>query len=173
MTLTFVPDAYGDGTEVRVLAGGPGGTLTPTTLPPLHTRATIEETESLHQAPFAFILHVTGRLGGRPGFHFGDPTTAPELGCPPSGAFHFVIRAAGASGTLVLPVPVVPYLWRISSPDSYELALEPLGQAASLADGGEISLRRVSGTIEAVRNNPSAIVRMPYPNLGNFVATIE
>ena len=29
VTLTFVPDAYGDGTEVRVLAGGPGGTLTP------------------------------------------------------------------------------------------------------------------------------------------------
>jgi prepilin-type N-terminal cleavage/methylation domain-containing protein len=103
VTLTFAPDAYGDGTEVRVLAGGPGGALTPTTLPPLHTRATIEETESLHQTPFAFIVHLTGALGGRPGFRFGDATTAAEVGCPPSGAFHFVIRAAGGSADRYVP----------------------------------------------------------------------
>jgi prepilin-type N-terminal cleavage/methylation domain-containing protein len=103
VTLTFVPDAYGDGTEVRVLAGGPSGVLTPTTLPPLHTRATIEETESLHQAPFAFIVHLTGALGGRPGFRFGDATTAAEVGCPPSGAFHFVIKAAGGSADRYVP----------------------------------------------------------------------
>jgi hypothetical protein len=39
--------------------------------------------------------------------------------------------------------------WRIGSPDSYELVMEPLGQAAGLAGGGQISLCRVTGTIAA------------------------
>jgi len=44
-TLAFTPDAYGDGTEVRLLTGGASGPLVPTTLPDLHARALIEEPE--------------------------------------------------------------------------------------------------------------------------------
>jgi prepilin-type N-terminal cleavage/methylation domain-containing protein len=102
-TLAFVPDAYGDGTEVRVLAGAGSGALTPTTLPALHTRATIEEVESLRKPPFAFIVHVTGALGGRPGFRVGDTNANAEVGCPAAGAFHFVIRAAGGSADRYVP----------------------------------------------------------------------
>ena len=105
-TLAFVPDAYGDGTEVRVLAGGASSTLTPTTLPPLHTRAVIEELESLHQAPFAFVVHVNGALGGRPGFRVSDKSASAEVGCPASGAFHFVIHAAGGSADRYVPCRV-------------------------------------------------------------------
>ena len=105
-TLAFVPDAYGDGTEVRVLAGAGSGALTPTTLPPLHTRATIEELESLRTPPFAFVVHVNGALGGRPGFRVGATTVAAEVGCPASGAFHFVIRAAGGSADRYVPCRV-------------------------------------------------------------------
>ena len=103
VTLAFVPDAYGDGTEVRVLAGGPSGALTPTTLPVLHTRATIEEVEALRTPPFAFIVHVNGALGGRPGFRVNDTTATAEVGCPASGAFHFVIHAAGGSADRYVP----------------------------------------------------------------------
>jgi prepilin-type N-terminal cleavage/methylation domain-containing protein len=103
VTLAFVPDAYGDGTEVRVLAGGPSGALTPTTLPVLHTRATIEEVEALRTPPFAFIVHVNGALGGRPGFRVNETTATAEVGCPASGAFHFVIHAAGGSADRYVP----------------------------------------------------------------------
>ncbi|HWT05163.1 MAG TPA: hypothetical protein VN224_05355, partial [Xanthomonadales bacterium] len=101
-TLAFTPDAYGDGTEVRVLAGGPNGQPTRTTLPVLHARATIEEVESLGKAPFAFIVHANGSLSGRPGYRVGDTTTN-DVGCPPSGAFHFVIKAAGGSADRYVP----------------------------------------------------------------------
>lgn len=39
--------------------------------------------------------------------------------------------------------------WRVTSTESYELALEPLGPAAALADGATILLCRVSGTVGA------------------------
>jgi prepilin-type N-terminal cleavage/methylation domain-containing protein len=105
-TLAFVPDAYGDGTEVRLLAGSGSAGLTPTTLPALHTRATIEELEALRTPPFAFVVHVSGALGGRPGFHVGDATTGAEVGCPASGAFHFVIHVAGGSADRFVPCRV-------------------------------------------------------------------
>jgi prepilin-type N-terminal cleavage/methylation domain-containing protein len=105
-TLAFVPDAYGDGTEVRVLAGSAGRTLAATTLPPLHTRATIEELEALRTPPFAFIVHVNGALGGRPGFRVGTSSSGAEVGCPASGAFHFVIHAAGGSADRYVPCRV-------------------------------------------------------------------
>jgi prepilin-type N-terminal cleavage/methylation domain-containing protein len=60
-TLVFAPDAYGDGTEVRLLASTPNGTLVATTLPDLHARAIIEETESLGNPPYAFVVHATAR----------------------------------------------------------------------------------------------------------------
>ncbi len=101
-TLAFTPDAYGDGTEVRLLAGGPNSAPTTTTLPTLHARATIEEAESLGKAPFAFIVHANGSLSGRPGYHVGDTTTN-DVGCPASGAFHFVIKAAGGSADRYVP----------------------------------------------------------------------
>ena len=101
-TLAFTVDAYGDGTEVRVLAGGPNAPPTSTTLPTLHARATIEEAESLGKAPFAFIVHANGSLSGRPGYRVGD--TAPtDVGCPASGAFHFIIKAAGGSADRYVP----------------------------------------------------------------------
>ncbi|HEY0382113.1 MAG TPA: prepilin-type N-terminal cleavage/methylation domain-containing protein [Candidatus Elarobacter sp.] len=101
-TLAFVPDAFGDGTEVRLHAGGPNGPPTPTTLPTLHTRATIEETESLGKAPFAFIVHANGSLSGRPRYRVGD-TEKIDVGCPASGAFHFVIQAAGGRADRFVP----------------------------------------------------------------------
>jgi type II secretory pathway pseudopilin PulG len=101
-TLAFTADAYGDGTEVRLLAGGPNSPPSPTTVPPLHTRATIEESESLGKAPFALIVHASGSLSGRPGYRVGDTTTA-DVGCPASGAFHFVIKAAGGSADRFVP----------------------------------------------------------------------
>jgi prepilin-type N-terminal cleavage/methylation domain-containing protein len=101
-TLAFTADAFGDGTEVRLLAGGPNGPPTPTTLPTLHARATIEETESLGKAPFAFIVHANGSLSGRPGYRVGDTTTN-DVGCPASGAFHFVIQAAGGRADRYVP----------------------------------------------------------------------
>jgi type II secretory pathway pseudopilin PulG len=101
-TLAFTPDAYGDGTEVRLLAGGPNGPAATTTLPTLHARATIEETESLGKAPFAFIVHANGSLSGRPGYRVGDTATN-DVGCPPSGAFHFAIKAAGGSADRYVP----------------------------------------------------------------------
>jgi hypothetical protein len=103
VTLAFEPDAYGDGTEVRVLAPGSNGTLTPTTLPIFHTRAAIEETESLGKAPFAFLIHATGSLGGRPGFRRTAPTPPAEVGCPASGSFHFTIRTAGTTADRFIP----------------------------------------------------------------------
>ncbi|HTD36111.1 MAG TPA: hypothetical protein VK669_01260 [Candidatus Limnocylindrales bacterium] len=102
-TLVFSPDVFGDGTEVRVLAPGPNGTLSPTKLPPFHTRAAIEESESLGKAPFAFVVHATGALGGRPGYRTGNPATIPEVGCPARGWFHFLIHAAGATAERTLP----------------------------------------------------------------------
>lgn len=102
-TLVFAPDVFGDGTEVRVLAPGPNGDLSPTKLPPFHTRAAIEESESLGKAPFAFVLHATGALGGRPGYRSGNPNTIPEVGCPARGSFHFLIHAAGATAERTLP----------------------------------------------------------------------
>ncbi|MDQ6942445.1 MAG: hypothetical protein M3169_08035 [Candidatus Eremiobacteraeota bacterium] len=101
-TLAFTPDAFGDGTEMRVLAGGPNTPPTTTTLPTLHARATIEEAESLGKAPFAFIVHANGSLSGRPGYRVGDTTTN-DVSCPPSGAFHFVIKAAGGSADRYVP----------------------------------------------------------------------
>jgi len=101
-TLAFTPDAYGDGTEVRLLSGGPNGPPATTTLPTLHARATIEETESLGKAPFAFIVHANGSLSGRPGYRVGDTATN-DVGCPPSGAFHFAIKAAGGSADRYVP----------------------------------------------------------------------
>ncbi len=101
-TLAFTADAYGDGTEVRLLAGGPNGPPTPTTLPTLHARATIEEAESLGKAPFAFIVHANGLLSGRPGYHVGDAAPR-DVGCPASGAFHFVIKTAGGSADRYVP----------------------------------------------------------------------
>ncbi|MDB5028880.1 MAG: hypothetical protein JWO66_2569 [Candidatus Eremiobacteraeota bacterium] len=105
-TLAFAPDAYGDGTEVRLLVAGPDGTLAPTTVPTLHTRAAIEEAESLGKAPFALVVHTGGALGGRPGFRAGGSMPT-EVGCPARGAFRFVIHAAGASGERLLPCRVV------------------------------------------------------------------
>jgi type II secretory pathway pseudopilin PulG len=102
-TLLFAPDVFGDGTEVRVVTPGPNGALSPTTVPTLHTRAAIEESESLGKAPFAFVVHATGALGGRPGYRTGPPNTIPEVGCPPSGWFHFLIHAAGATAERTLP----------------------------------------------------------------------
>src|ERR1700694_1374343 len=102
-TLVFAPDAYGDGTEVRVMAPGPNGTLVPTMMPIMHTRAAIEEREALGKAPFAFVVHTGGSLGGRPGFHLGGSTMSGEVGCPGSGSFHFVIHAGGASGDRFVP----------------------------------------------------------------------
>nr|MDQ6926451.1 type II secretion system GspH family protein [Candidatus Eremiobacteraeota bacterium] len=104
-TLAFTSDAYGDGTEVRVFAGGPNGAPSPTTLPPLHARAVIEETEALGKVPFAFIVHANGALSGRPGYRAGD-TTANDVDCPASGAFHFVIHAAGGSADRFVPCRV-------------------------------------------------------------------
>jgi prepilin-type N-terminal cleavage/methylation domain-containing protein len=101
-TLAFTPDAYGDGTEIRVLAGGPNRPPERTTLPVLHARATIEEAEVLGKAPFAFIVHANGSLSGRPGYHVGDTATN-DVGCPASGAFHFVIKAAGGSADRYVP----------------------------------------------------------------------
>jgi prepilin-type N-terminal cleavage/methylation domain-containing protein len=104
-TLAFESDAYGDGTQVRLLARDANGALIPTTLPPLHARAIIEETLSLGKPPFAFVVHVNGALGGRPGFHVGDDSSA-EVGCPPSGAFHFLIHTANASAERFVPCRV-------------------------------------------------------------------
>lgn len=87
VTLAFAPDAYGDGTEVRILAAAPDGTLTPTSTPVFHTRAVIEETESLGKAPFAFVVHASGSLGGRPGFRRSATPIPPEVGCPARGSF--------------------------------------------------------------------------------------
>jgi len=101
-TLAFTPDAYGDGTEVRVLAGGPNGPPAPTTLPILHARAAIAELESLGKPPFAFIVHANGSLSGRPGYRVGDTATN-DVGCPASGAFHFVFQAAGGSADRFVP----------------------------------------------------------------------
>lgn len=100
--LAFTPDAYGDGTEVRLLSGGPNDEPAVTSLPALHARATIEETESLGKAPFAFVVHANGSLSGRPGYRVGD-STKNDVGCPPSGAFHFVIKAAGGSADRYVP----------------------------------------------------------------------
>ena len=104
-TLVFTPDAYGDGTEVRLFAGNPSGTLTPTTLPDLHARAIIEESTSLGKPPFAFVLHVNGALGGRPGFEVGQ-NLGTEVGCPASGAFHFLIHTANSSADRYVPCRV-------------------------------------------------------------------
>jgi prepilin-type N-terminal cleavage/methylation domain-containing protein len=103
VTLAFEPDAYGDGTEVRVLAPGPNGTLIATTLPTFHTRATIEETESLGKAPFGFVIHASGSLGGRPGFRRTTSSPPPEVGCPARGSFHFTIHTAGTTADRFIP----------------------------------------------------------------------
>jgi type II secretory pathway pseudopilin PulG len=102
-TLLFAPDVFGDGTEVRVVTPGPNGTLSPTAMPVFHTRAAIEESESLGKAPFAFVLHASGALGGRPGYRTGNPNTIPEVGCPARGSFHFLIHTAGATAERTLP----------------------------------------------------------------------
>ncbi len=81
-------------------------TLAPTSFPIVHTRAAIEEQQSLGKTPFAFVVHVTGALGGRPGYRLGDSTASGEVGCPPSGSFHFVIHAAGASADRFIPCRV-------------------------------------------------------------------
>jgi prepilin-type N-terminal cleavage/methylation domain-containing protein len=101
-TLVFAPDAYGDGTEVRVLTSGPNGTLVATTMPIVRTRAAIEEA-TLGTTPFAFVVHASGSLGGRPGYRLGDSTASGEVGCPAAGTFHFVIRAAGATADRLIP----------------------------------------------------------------------
>lgn len=95
-TIAFAADAYGDGTEIRVLTPDGNGALMGTKLPPVHSRAAIEETDALGKPPFGFVVHAGGALGGRAGYRTGSPLP-PETGCPPSGSFHFVIRAAGAS----------------------------------------------------------------------------
>lgn len=105
-TLAFAPDAYGDGTEVRVLAPGADGTLAATTMPVVHARAAIAESESLGATPFALVIHASGALGGRPGFRQGDTTPATEVGCPASGSFHFVIRTAGVAADRFVPCRV-------------------------------------------------------------------
>ncbi len=102
-TIVFSADAYGDGTEARVLTTGPGGALVATAMPVFHTRAEIAEAQSLGGAPFAFIVHATGLLRGRPGFRAGDVPARPELDCPPSGSWHFTIRAAGATADRFVP----------------------------------------------------------------------
>ena len=104
-TLAFAPDAYGDGTEVRLLTSGPNGTLVPTTLPVLHARVIIEETESLGKPPYAFVVHANGALGGRPGFQVGG-IVGTEVGCPASGAFHFLMHTANASTDRYVPCRV-------------------------------------------------------------------
>jgi prepilin-type N-terminal cleavage/methylation domain-containing protein len=101
-TLVFAADAYGDGTEIRVLTAGPNDSLVATTMPVVHTRAAIEEA-ALGKTPFAFVVHASGALGGRPGYKLGDSTASGEVGCPAAGAFHFVIRAAGARADRVIP----------------------------------------------------------------------
>jgi prepilin-type N-terminal cleavage/methylation domain-containing protein len=101
-TLVFAPDAFGDGTEIRVMAPGSDDSLTATALPVVHARAAIEEA-ALGKAPFAFVVHASGSLGGRPGYRLGDSTASGEVGCPAAGVFHFVIRAAGATAERVIP----------------------------------------------------------------------
>ena len=105
-TLVFAPDAYGDGTEVRLLASTPNGTLVATTLPDLHARAIIEETESLGNPPYAFVVHANGALGGRPGFQVGH-SLGTEVGCPASGSFHFLMHTANASADRYVPCRVM------------------------------------------------------------------
>jgi prepilin-type N-terminal cleavage/methylation domain-containing protein len=102
-TIVFAPDAYGDGTEVRVLAPGPNSTLVATSMPVLHTHAVIEEQQSLGKAPFALVVHASGALGGRPGFRLGDSTASGEVGCPASGSFHFAIHTAGTTADRFIP----------------------------------------------------------------------
>ncbi len=102
-TIAFVPDAYGDGTEVRVYAGTTNGTPVATTLPPLYTHAMIEEVESLGKPPFAFVLHVNGALGGRAGYRIGANTGSTEIGCPAKGAFHFVIHVNAGFADRFIP----------------------------------------------------------------------
>ena len=102
-TIAFIPDAYGDGTEVRVYAGTANGTPVATTLPPLYTHAVIEEVESLGKPPFAFVLHVNGALGGRSDYRIGANTASSEIGCPAKGAFHFVIHVNGGSADRFVP----------------------------------------------------------------------
>jgi len=102
-TIVFAPDAYGDGTQARVLTNGTGGTLTPTTLPVVTTRASIAEALALGSPPFAFVVHASGLLAGRPGFRVGDATTGSETPCPASGSFHFTIATAGASTDRFVP----------------------------------------------------------------------
>ena len=102
-TLVFAPDAYGDGTEVRILAPGPNDTLVATTMPIMQTHAAIEEAQSLGKAPFALVVHASGALGGRPGYRLGNTTATGEIGCPASGAFHFVIHTAGTTADRFLP----------------------------------------------------------------------
>jgi type II secretory pathway pseudopilin PulG len=105
-TLLFAPDVFGDGTEVRVMTPAPDGSLSPTVMPVFHTRAAIEESESLGKAPFAFVVHASGALGGRPGYRTGNPTSIPEVGCPASGSFHFLIHTAGATAERTLPCKI-------------------------------------------------------------------
>jgi prepilin-type N-terminal cleavage/methylation domain-containing protein len=117
-TLVFSPDAYGDGTEVRILTSGPNDTLVATTFPVMHTHAVIEEQQSLGKAPFAFVVHASGALGGRPGYRLGDTTASAEVGCPASGSFHFAIHTAGTTADRFIPC-------RISLAASGPAALAP------------------------------------------------
>lgn len=49
--------------------------------------------------------------------------------------------------------------WTVSSPNSYELSLEPLGRAAALADGARIWLCRAAGTIGSQQLDGLATLR--------------
>ncbi len=102
-TIVFSPDAFGDGTQAQVMTSGTGGTLVATTMPVVRTRAAIAEAQVLGALPFAFVVHASGLLGGKPGFRAGDSTGTPEVGCPASGAFHFTISASGETADRFVP----------------------------------------------------------------------
>ena len=87
------------------MTSGQSGALVPTILPVLHARVIIEETEALGKPPYAFVVHTNGALGGRPGFQVGD-AVASEVGCPASGAFHFLVHTANASTDRYVPCRV-------------------------------------------------------------------
>lgn len=100
--ISFTAD--GDGTIGTFSTTDADGTLAPTTLPALHTRAHIAEQDSLGDPAFALVLHADGRLGGIPN---AGATTATELGCPASGRYHIRISAAGGSADRFLPCRTV------------------------------------------------------------------
>lgn len=94
VTITFTPDAYGDGFVARLYHSRPGTEpLAATTIPPLQARVSLRETDELGAPAFAIAIHANGTIGGLP----GDVTrgASSELNCPDSQRFHFTFAYAG------------------------------------------------------------------------------